>query len=68
MNLQDVFREFAGEKVYVRKRKPIDWEAVARRNRGGESKTDLAKALGVTRRTVIRRLKPYIRETAPLSF
>ena len=61
MDVQDVFREYAGEKVYIRKRPAIDWGMVAKRHVNGESLNTLAKSLGVSRSTVIRRLKTKAR-------
>lgn len=47
-----------GGPVYVRKRPVIDWDAAFAAWRDGETQEKIAARLGVSRRTVIRNLKP----------
>ena len=50
-------REYAGMRIYIKKRHSVDWDDTARRWKEGKTQADLARELGISRRTVNKHLR-----------
>ena len=50
-------REYAGMRIYIKKRQSVDWDDTAKRWKEGKTQADLARELGISRRTVNKHLR-----------